>query len=594
MLELSVATSSSQPETEGPVSAKLTKLLNEKKAGREFQIRKHSNWNDNYDMYRGRVKTNRLTQRQPVNIPLMKETIKTMLSRVDDPPSVKWTENSGDGIKELVYQEIWDKNYAKEELELKDILDKKNVLIYGLSTKMLNLKDDGVGIDILDPFNIVFDPQGRPLDVESCRFVVRQNIFKRLRDILVDDRYSEKGKDELKLWLATDKGIVQSGKNKIEWEKSMQRLRDMGVQNDKFPVFAGGDVIVNLTEHYTELWNQKTKSYERRVVVYADDTIELMDEPLIDLIGVDLWPFDYWSEDPETNDIYPDSVADLVRDPNKIINVWFSQQVENRTLQNFQMHWFDATVQGYQPQTYEPGPGRMLPAPGDPNKTILPVAINGLDETFTAIDFLTNVVERGTGATAIEKGEPEQGVQTLGEVKILVGKAAERSKTMAKFYRAAWYRVAKKWDAMMQANSFPKMQLYKTGSSGKVYEKTVYNPDWKSKAGYEPNVASSSEQEADQLKSIQKFSVVLSQFPDNEALKQILLERELKSLDLTSTELLMIKKGQEEAQKLKEQQMKANMGQTGTSPAATPPQTADGSQVADPAEIESLITQLTA
>ncbi len=536
-----------------PNNEKITKLLNEKKSAREFQVRKHADWNENYELYRNKVKTNRLTQRQTVNIPLMKETIKTLLSNVDDAPSVEWKENAGDQTREIIYQSIWDKNYKDEDLELKDILDKKNVFLYGLSTKKLNLHKSGVSIDVLDVFDIVYDPQTKPLDIETARFIVHQNIFKALRDILVDDRYTNEGKEELKHWLATDKGIIQSGKNKLEWEKAQERLRSMGVGADKFPLFAGGDVIVNLTEHFTNLWNPETEKFERHVVVYADDTIELSDTLLVDAIGINEWPFEMWGDDPETNDIYPDGVADLIRTPNKIVNIWFSQLVENRTIQNFQMHWFDATVQGYQPQTYEPGPGRMLPAPGDPNKTILPVQINGLDETFTAIDFLTNIVERGTGATALEKGVPEGGVQTLGEVKILVGKATERSKTMAKFYRASWYRLCKKWDSIMQANSFPKMSLYKMSTSGKLYEKVVYNDDWKSKAGYEPTVASSSEQEEEDVKSLQKFAVVMAQFPNNAALRKIMQQRQLKILDLTPTELEEIK--QDEIQQAKQAQM---------------------------------------
>ena len=275
-----------------------------------------------------------------------------------------------------------------------------------------------------------------------------------------------------------------------------------------------------------------------------------------------------WSEDPETNDVYPDGVADLVRTPNKILNVWFSQQVENRTIQNFQMHWFDSTQQGYVPQTYEPGPGRMLPAPGDPNKTIMPVQINGLDETFKAMDYLVGVVERGTGATALEKGTPEQGAQTLGEVQILVGKATERAKTMSKFYKGSWYDLAKKWDAMMQANTFPKMTLYKTGGDGKIYPKVVYNKDWKSQAGYEPTVASSSEQEADEVKNIQKFGVVMAQFPNNPALRKILQGRELKLLDLSSAELKEVQDAEDQAQ----QQMQQQAQQAQAQPMQQPPQ----------------------
>ena len=548
-----------------PTTEKLTKLLAEKKSAREFQERKHEDWNENYELYRNKVRTNRLTQRQAVNIPLMKETIKTLMSRVDDAPTVNWKENSGDEVKELIYQEIWDEMYRTEDLELKDILDKKNVFLYGLSTKKLNLKYERICVDILDVFDVIYDPKTHPLDVETAKYIVQQNIFRPLRDILVDDRYTKEGRDELKIWANSEQGLIQSGKNKEEFEKRMERLKSMGVQHEDFPLWAGGDVLVNLTEHFTELWNPKTEKFERHVIVYADDTIELSDDLLKDAIGIEEWPFDFWSEDPETNDIYPDGVADLVRTPNKILNVWFSQQVENRTLQNFQMHWFDATVQGYQPQTYEPGPGRMLPAPGKPQDTIMPVQINGLDETFTAIDFLTNIVERGTGATALEKGEADSQTQTLGEVQILVGNSAERAKTMAKFYKGSWYRLAKKWDKMMQANAdtIGKMTLHKTGISGKVFEKVVYPSDWTSEAGYEPTIASSSEQEADELKTIQKYQAVLQMFPENVVLRRIAQSRQLQMLDLTAAELKEVQEEELRMQEMAEQQaqMEAQMAQ---------------------------------
>jgi hypothetical protein len=233
-------------------------------------------------------------------------------------------------------------------------------------------------------------------------------------------------------------------------------------------------------------------------------------------------------------------VADLIRVPNQIINVWFSQLVENRTLRNFQMHWYDATVQGYQPQVYEPGPGRMLPAPGDPNKTIMPVNIQGLDETLTAIDFIIRLTERGSGATAIEKGVSEKKQITLGEVEILVGKAMERTVSMAKFYRNSWYELCVKWDALMHANMSVKQELVKKGSDGKLWPKVVYPGDWKSDKGYRPEVSSSSEQEEEQLRGIQKWQFVLKMFPANVPLRKVAAKRSLELLDLTPEELRII------------------------------------------------------
>ena len=542
------------PKTSSPKPDLLEKLLSEKKIARLFQERKHQDWNDTYELSRGKVRTNRLTQRQAVNIPLMKETEKTILSRIDEVPNVDWKEKSGDEFKELIFQSLWDGFFQEKNLEAVDMQDKKTCIRYGRPTKkIVPGKDFYPDVYALDIFDVVYDPLMDPLNIESARFVIHQNIFKTVREILADPKYTAEGKRALKEYADSKEGIVQSSLNKEELERKQERLEAMGVSSDEFPLFAAGDVLVNLTEHYTNVWNTKKEEFERRVIIYCEESIELYNETLEESIGITEYPFVTWSEDLETNDLWNDSIDDLIRVPNQLINVWFSQMAENRTLKNFQMSWYDATVQGYQPQTYEPGPGRMLPAPGDPNKTIMPVNISGLDDTLEAINFLTAVVERGTGATAIEKGVGEIKQQTLGEVNVLVGKALERSTSIAKFYRRSWYDFAVKWDKIMQANARGSKKLYKTSRNGKVYEKTVMRGDWISEAGYKPTVSSSSEQEQETVKGIQKFQFLLQMFPNNGALRKVAQKRSLEMVDLSPDELKEVEEAEDQMQQMMQQ-----------------------------------------
>lgn len=519
------------------IDEKMSRLQKEKRVAREFVERRYLEWTDNYELYRNRVKTNRLTQRQAVNIPLMKETLKTILAKIDEPPTVLWKELGGEEQKQLIFQEIWNADYDRLNFEGIDIQDKKSVLLYGRAFKKLNWQNDQFFVHALDIYDVVVDPLVDPLDIETARFVIHQNIFRDLKEILDNDKYTEEGKQRLQIYLSTKDGIVQTSKNKQEWEKKMTRLKDMGLDSARYQLWSAGDVIVNLNEHYYKEWDSDAKLWHWRVCVYADDKVELLDETMMELLGVDFLPFVTWGEDVETQDFWSDSPADLVRVPNKLINIWFSQMVENRTLQNFQMHWYDATIQGYAPQTYEPGPGRMLPAPGDPNKTIMPVAINGLDETMNAIEFVTKVVESGTAATAVTKGEQQETPTTLGEIQILVGQANERTMSIAKFYRRSWQDFARKYYDIVDANASKKLVLYKTSPKGVIYPKTVYTKDWRSKEGYKAEVRSSSEQEQSSTKTIQKFLFVQSQFPNNMALRKIAQRRELEILDLSPAEL---------------------------------------------------------
>lgn len=516
----------------------MERLLKEKKIALDFRNRRNEEWDDNYELYRNKVKTNRLTQRQAVNIPLMKETIKTLLSKIDDPPSIEWKELEQNQEKELIMQEMWNNDFDEGNFEGVDLQDKKTNLLYGRSFIKLNFTDK-FSIDALDIYDVAVDPLINPLDLESARFLIHGNIFKSLREILAEKKYSSKAKNDLKIFLSSPEGILQTSDSKEELEKKQERLKAMGVEEKDFNQFSAGEIIVNLTEHYTWLWDNSKKKFIRYVVLYANDKIRLLEEPLEDLLGVNFLPFVSWGEDIETQDYWSDGPADLVRVPNKILNIFFSQMIENRTLKNFQMHWFDSTIRGYQPQTFDPGPGRMLPAPGKPQDVIMPVDISGLEDTLTQIDFLIRLVEKGTSATAIEKGVSEKKQITLGEVQTLLGQSMEKAITMAKFYRRSREELAMKWYKIKDANvgNNEKTTLYKTSSKGKLWPKVVYGKDWKSKAGYKAIARSTSEQEAEKVKGIQKWAFIKQQFPDNPIINKIAQKRVLEIGDLTSQEL---------------------------------------------------------
>jgi len=146
---------------------------------------------------------------------------------------------------------------------------------------------------------------------------------------------------------------------------------------------------------------------------------------------------------------------------------------------------------------------------------------------------------------------------------------------------------------MMQANTFKKMSLYKTGQDGKVYEKIVYNKEWKSDAGYEPTVASSSEQESDEVNSIKKFSFVQAQFPNNIALRKISQQRQLGLLDLTAQELKEVKDEEDKLQQQAEQMDSQQAQQAQMSMQPTPqPSPQPAQPTAQPVDLSKEIGQL--
>lgn len=527
----------------------MAKLLRENEAAYEFRKRRHDAWDEIYELNRNKPKTNRLTQRQAVNIPLMRETLKTLHSKVDDPPKIDWKELSGDEYAERLLQEQWDMDTHDCNIDGVDAVDKKNVLAYGRGFKMLNWVNNRVKVTAHDVHDVLIDPMVDPQDIDSARYIIRTNIFRPLREVIADERYEKEGRDAVQDHVNSTHGQIMAGETEEQYTARLERMRNMGVTtDDAFGTFAAGDVMIRLTEHFTMLWDVKRQKFVRYVCTYANDSVLLRKKPLKEALGIDFWPFVTWADDQETDDFWSDGTGDLVLTPNKIVNVWFSQLVENRTLRNFGMYWYDSTVQDYIPQVFEPGQGRLLPAPGNPHETLMPVEISGLDDTMNAIDFVIKIVERGSAATAIDKGTSERSQITLGEVEMLVGKAMERTAAIAKAYRRSWEDLAMKWYGLMEANATTARTLTKFGTSGKAYPKVIYPGDWKTKAGYRALSRSSSEQDDEKTRTIQRLAYLKAQYPQNKALRRLSIGRELDIINFSPEEIREIE--EEETQNM--------------------------------------------
>jgi len=527
----------------------ILKFKTEKDAAVNFQKRRHEQWQSTYDLYRDIIHINALTQRQSVNIPIMKETKRTILSRIDESPSVFFDclEKGVKGRdKEIRTNELWQDDFDRCNFEAIDILEKNNVLLEGRTFKVLNYKGGRFEVEVPDNLDIVIDPKTSVINIETARYFTRLHIFKTLKEVLSDKKYSDEAKQKLKENLQADAvggfltfsgDATQQAKDKI--------LQDLNITNfDELKAF---DVLIELNEHFTNIWDEKGKKWVRYVLVIANDKTVLYKETLKKTLGIEFWPIVSWADDLDGKDFWSDGVGDVIRTPNKIANIYFSSMLENREYNNLSMFWY-LPVPGYNPQTYEPEPFGQYPAPliKDAQGNYMPieqvikqVAIPKLEDSLVSIDFLIKLIERATAATAIEKGVGEKKQITLGEVQELAAKSAERIVSMAKFYRRAWKEFAWKWLEITKANANEKnpITLYKKSYDGSYYSEEVRPSDWISDKGYRIRVMSSSEQEGEAQASIQKLLAVKTQMPNNPALTKVINKRLVDFLKLTVEEV---------------------------------------------------------
>lgn len=502
-----------------------------------YQERRHPDWRETYSLYRDKVQTNRLTQRQSVNVPLMKETVRTLLSKTDEFPDLYFESLSNNKQKEIFLNEYWKWWVVEDNFEIKDIVDKKQECLYGISTMKLNLFDGRPTSEVLEPYDWVADRYTDPSDIDgTAMYQAHLNIFRSMSHIEANPLYDKGAIARLKLFFAQAMGLARSEENIRQLQARNERMQDMGVWDIDAPSL--GETFVNLTEHYIKLWSPERKKLVLWIRVTAENETLLM-KPLEDLLGINWFPFVTWSDDIEKTDLFPDGVGDIVRTPNKILNSWFSQLVENRTLRNYGMTFYDATAsEKWVPQTYDPVPWGWYPTAGDPNKTTKRVDIPDLKESLPEMQFVIGLVEKASASTATEKGAKESGEATLGQIKLMLQSSNERITSVAKFYRVARRKFGEKWYKFLMANEkwIEAVDLHKKSVKGNYFKETVTPKDWKDEAGYVCKVVSTSERNQKNIEGVQKIQAVSGMFPNNVPLKKLMKKKALDLIDGLSQE----------------------------------------------------------
>lgn len=510
----------------------------EKDESIKFKERRFQQWNENYYLYRDKVITNRLTQRQTVNVPIVRESIQTWISKIDEPPILKFeTRGKGNSAKdgEIVLNEIWSFYYDKLKLDILDNMEKKVVGLQGRGFKKWGFANGDIFCDLIDPYDIDIDPRANPLDLETASYVTHKNIFRPLRWILANNKFDQKEVAKLKIFLDSKQGLIASATSREEFDQRQERLRTLGVSN--YDDFRASDVIVNIDESYKLIWDQKENRFVRHLVMIAADYALLVKKPLKEAIGISRLPIVSWASDPDMNDLWSDGIADAVRTFNKIVNMYISQDLENRTYRNFGMYFFDTLNGQFTPRSFTPKPFGMYGVPGDPNKIVKQMQIEPLADTAEHILFLKDLIQNSIAQTPTERGVNSGKDTTLGEVQLQFQQSQGRNEVVAKNYRAAWKESGQIFYELLNANFSGSLMLYKKSNDGTYHAKEIQASSWQNPDGYECKVVLKEEQDKNNDFDLKKIAYVKQSFQSNPVAQRIARKKELELIGWDQDEI---------------------------------------------------------
>lgn len=568
-----------------PQDEQIEVIRRKKQSDFNYRKRRQPDWNEIYFLYRDKVIYNRLTQRQSVNIPLMKYTVKTLLKDIDEPPLLYFDSLDNDDQKEVFYNEAWKEQSKWNKLTIKDIVDKKQVLLFGRSFKKLNMCDGHFYFEIVAPEDMLVDRYVDPSNIDTARELIHEHIYKPLKVLKTNDMYDQKALSKLEDFYGTNEGLVKQEQNLQDMFYKADRMQKMGVSDAYAPIL--GETYIELNEVYMFKYDEKKAKEVIYLVVTADGVITLLDKPLYEVIGEtsdhfwdDHYPYTTWTDDPERTDFWSDGVGDILRTPNKIVNSFFAQMVENRTMRNFGMNYYNSSKEGFVPQTFTPVPWGWYPIPvpenGKISDVVQNVPIQALEDNLEELNFILQISDKASAATTAQQGAVEDRQVTLGEVQLALQNAKDRVKAMAVFYNQSWEEFGIKYMKMIEAapDLLDDMTISKKGRHGlRTWTTTITPSDLQSKSGWRVEVKLQADKDEEDIEQIQKLNAARSVMMGNPVLDQIYKKKilEFSGLSLSETnEVLNADKEMLQQQQQMNQMMQQNGGQNGMMNQAAP------------------------
>ena len=547
-----------------PNSEQIERLMINKESAFTFRRRRHFDWTDNYTLYRDKVMLNRLTQRQSVNIPLIKSTINTLSKDIDEPPQLSFSSLDNNDQAEVFYNSYWDFISNRNNLIIKDLVDKRQVMLFGRSFKFPNIVNGHFTWEIVDPQDVLIDRYVDPTDIDSARFLIREHIYKPLSSLKTNPMFDNAAVSRLQAYLGSDAGLVKAEQNQLDWVEKQRREASLGVIDAFYPLL--GETYVELNTFQISEFDKELGEDVNKIIVLAENREVLYSARLEDHIGKtqdnfwrDHFTASTWGSETERTDFWSDGVADTLRTLNKVLNSWFSQMVENRTLRNFGMNYFNSSLtdEGFLPQTFEPVPWGWYPVPvaqgGKIGDSVMSVEIPDLSNTMDEINFIMQIAQQASAATTFQQGVQPEGQQiTLGEVQLLLKSAQEKVKAMSVYYTESWKDFGLKYTKFLEGapDLIDEVVVHHKGRlTKKNYSKKIKPEMWLTKQGFKCEVVMKEDQQDQQAEDLQKLQYSKSLMPMNKALDTIIKKKSLEFSDLNSSEVSEVLKEDEDEQK---------------------------------------------
>ncbi|MEW6126737.1 MAG: hypothetical protein AB1757_06840 [Acidobacteriota bacterium] len=447
-------------------------------AGLQFRHQREAAWKLAEDQYFNK-QTKSLKQRYNVPIPIVPGFVETLLSKIDDPPSLKFEQAEEADYKAAKKVQAFYEAESQNEDHDWDMIDldaKKQAILYGRAIFKFWSESKPKyrsNLKVVDVYDFVADPIGGG-DFNKHRFDYEDNLFKSREDL--KEGVKERGYDKetvQKLINATSADKLVQNDNMYQSKQS----RMMALGMDGITHNYAGQALYKLIEGFTT-WNG-VKQY---VLFNYETGLGVKVCPLTEVFKSDLSPYPSWATHRDIFNFWSKAPVDDIVPLAEMARILVNQELDNRNKKNWGMRGYDTNLIA-DPAELNWRPDGLVKFKNVGAKRIqdgiYQFETPELNGTINLVQYIDNVIGQKTGVTADTQGQSSE-----DKVGIYYGnmqQVADRLGLYNKSYKKAWAAIGRRYLWGLFEHLRAPMAVRIIGEKGAEWDeikRIEVNPNW--------------------------------------------------------------------------------------------------------------------
>ncbi|HEX8266969.1 MAG TPA: hypothetical protein VF596_16325 [Pyrinomonadaceae bacterium] len=378
--------------------ALITQAISEIEHAREYKRGRIKQWKANEDLVFGRKPEN-IPHRSNVMLPKMQGFENTLLSKIRNFPTLKYTKGEESDLKKAKRLTSLLEQTAKPtngNWKFKDLIGKKSAIRYGWA--VFSYWADSVNgykshFENVSVYDFLIDPGAGGINIENARNMGRTGIY------LSKAQLKQGVKDKIYLSTETNKLVDKEGvaSDSSEEEKNKE---------NRYFELTGQKRHKTQTDVY-KFWAWYTTYQGERyyLLVNTDNSTAVRCQPLKEIFESNKFPFLSWATDPDLDEFWTPGPDDMVREIFMAQSAVINQMLDNNEMINFPMKAYDVDkVTNKALLNYRRG--GLIPFRKDTNisQALQVLETKPINNGITVYEELDKIQQLESGVTAESRG----------------------------------------------------------------------------------------------------------------------------------------------------------------------------------------------